>query len=307
MENLNKLVLEWISESIKIPSNHLQFSKMKGATSSALFLIQNKDTMHPHPSERFVLRVLNNSKWLSEEPDLAFHEASVLKEIEKANFHAPKLINYSEEKQLGSPLVLMSFLEGDINITPLNFQKWLAGLAKELAMIHQHKVQGFPWHFKSWVKRDKLKVPDWTAIPEVWEKLIEIFLNKKPDFKNPVFIHRDYHPMNVLWTGDSITGVVDWINACLGPAEVDVAHCKTNLALMYGPKIANDFLNAYLDVSPQFKHDPYWDLDSVFDMCFPEPPFYHPWSEFGINEISSSILRERIDTYINTLMENMEY
>ena len=50
-----------------------------------------------------------------------------------------------------------------------------------------------------------------------------------------------------------MTGIVDWVNACVGPAEVDAAHCaSTSLALR----------TAYADrVVPG---DPAWDIEAAF-------------------------------------------
>jgi hypothetical protein len=42
-----------------------------------------------------------------------------------------------------------------------------------------------------------------------------------------------------------ITGVVDWASAPWGPADLDVAHCSTNLALLHGPAWGLRFAEAY--------------------------------------------------------------
>ncbi|GGA54207.1 hypothetical protein GCM10007416_29250 [Kroppenstedtia guangzhouensis] len=65
------------------------------------------------------------------------------------------------------------------------------------------------------------------------------------------FIHRDFHPANILWEEDRISGVVDWVNAYRGPAEVDVAHCRIKLALMVGLEAAESFSQAYEQCSGQ--------------------------------------------------------
>ncbi|WP_081412680.1 phosphotransferase [Fictibacillus gelatini] len=39
-----------------------------------------------------------------------------------------------------------------------------------------------------------------------------------PDARNG-FIHRDYHPCNVLWEDGRLTGVVDWVNDALALPE----------------------------------------------------------------------------------------
>ena len=99
-----------------------------------------------------------------------------------------------------------------------------------------------------------------------------------------------------------MSGVVDWINACRGPAGVDVAHCRTNLAQMYGPDSADRFLDAYLDIADGFTYDPYWDIDSVLDMCLPQPTFYEPWSHFGLDRITADENMRRIDAYLERVM-----
>ena len=137
--------------------------------------------------------------------------------------------------------------------------------------------------------------------PARWERAIEFWLKAEPESR-AVFIHRDYHPTNVLWHGDAVSGVVDWINACRGPAGVDVAHCRTNLAQMYGPEAADRFLDAYLDVADGFAYDPYWDVDSVLDMCLPQPTYYEPWQHFGLGLIAPDEMRRRVDAHLERVM-----
>ena len=137
-----------------------------------------------------------------------------------------------------------------------------------------------------------------------WERAIEFWLNGNLSYTEArsVFIHRDYHPTNVLWRGGAVSGVVDWINACQGPAGVDVAHCRTNLVQMYGPEAADQFLNAYHDVSDGFVYNPYWDVDSVLDMCLPQPTYYEPWKHFGLGAIALDVMRQRVDAYLERVM-----
>jgi aminoglycoside phosphotransferase (APT) family kinase protein len=272
---------------------------MKGSTSSSVYLIECSRGSAP---QRFVLRVLDNTDWLADEPDLAAHEAAALEEARKADLRAPRLIAYSsDDVGYGAPVVLMSFIEGKIELQPVDFASWVDGLAGELASIHRHTAPGFGWRFKSWVNWAELAVPMWTAIPRAWERAIDIVLGTAPD--SPlVFIHRDYHPTNVLWHEGGVSGVVDWINACLGPAGADVAHCRTNLTEMYGPWAADLFLEAYCRKAPGFEYSAYWDLDSLLDMCLPRVGFYPPWQEFGLGSITQEVLNQRVDAYLESVI-----
>jgi aminoglycoside phosphotransferase (APT) family kinase protein len=290
---------EWLARSIGAGDQLLEVVPLPGSTSSSVFLIQSSRGTE---TQRCVLRVLDNAGWLADEPDLAAHEAAALEEAQRAGLRAPRLVAYaSDDAGFGAPVVLMSFLEGRIDLRPADFQAWLDGLARELAVIHQHQAGALAWRYETWVDKAHLAPPKWTANSHVWERAIALALTREPDTPT-VFIHRDYHPTNVLWQAGAVSGVVDWINACRGPAGVDVAHCRTNLALMFGPPAADQFLDAYQALAGGFDYNPYWDVDSVLDCCYPEPGFYPPWAQFGLGAITPAALKQRLDAYLEGVL-----
>jgi aminoglycoside phosphotransferase (APT) family kinase protein len=291
----------WLAQTLGVPPGKLDLERMKGSTSSSVFLIR---CARGNALQKFVLRVLNNPSWLTDEPDLAAHEAAALEEAQRAGLRAPRLVAYaSDEVGFGAPVVLMSFIEGEIELRPVDFGSWLEGLAHELALIHQHPAHTLQWRYESWVEREKLAIPAWTKRPHLWERAIELVRGVEPDARQ-VFIHRDYHPTNVLWTQGSVSGVVDWINACRGPAGVDVAHCRTNLALLFGPAVADEFLETYCKIAAGFEYHPYWDVDGLLDMSLPTPEFYPPWKDFGLGDISAEVLQQRADAYLESVMRD---
>jgi len=78
------------------------------------------------------------------------------------------------------------------------------------------------------------------------------------------FIHRDYHPGNVLWKRSRVAGVVDWQSACIGPPSVDIGHCRANF-LLYAPQLADRFtLAAESALGRQFH--PWADIAALIGM-----------------------------------------
>lgn len=291
--------LEWLARSVGIDPGRLEITQMKGSTSSSVYLIQSDAG---EGSERCVLRVLDNRAWLAQEPDLAAHEAAALEKANGAGLRAPKLVAYSsDEVGFGGPVVLMSFIDGKIDLQPRDFKNWLDRLASELAEIHRQEADAFPWRYRSWVEKESLAVPYWTSNPRLWGRAVRLVSGTAPAARQ-VFLHRDFHPANLLWREEAVTGVVDWINACRGPAGVDVAHCRTNLALMYGPAASEQFLASYVDVADGFDYHPYWDVDSILNSCAPEPSFYAPWQEFGLSLIPPEVLMHRADAHLEWVM-----
>ena len=56
----------------------------------------------------------------------------------------------------------------------------------------------------------RLEPPVGTSCPDAWARAIEVHAGPPPS-TSAAFIHRDFHPGNVLWTGDEVSGVVDWV------------------------------------------------------------------------------------------------
>jgi aminoglycoside phosphotransferase (APT) family kinase protein len=75
-----------------------------------------------------------------------------------------------------------------------------------------------------------------------------------------VFLHRDFHPGNVLWQDGALRGIVDWVNASVGPPGADLGHCRVNLAGRFGQPAAERFLDHYREVSGREDYHPYWDV-----------------------------------------------
>jgi Ser/Thr protein kinase RdoA (MazF antagonist) len=292
---INDQTRAWLRGVLGTDVDHVM--PMKGSTSSAVFLVKPRQRS-AGPGERFVLRLLTNKSWLAREGDLAEHEAAALLAADDLGIPAPRLIAYADEGQTEHPAVLMTFLDGDILLRPPDQDAWLAALARMLAEVHQRDVPDLAWAYKSWTEPSASAAA--AASTAQWGRAAYLVAEGPPDAPT-VLIHRDYHPANVLWQDDGISGVVDWINACRGPAGVDVAHCRLNLALMYGPEAAERFLAAYCDAARAFEYQPYWDLDCIVG-CGPTPGYYPPWREFGLPRIPDETLKARLDAHLSSVL-----
>ena len=288
---------QWIARATNIAPQNLRATKMSGATSSTLWLLHDANCEKRH----FVLRIFDKRSWLEAEPDLPQHEMSALTEAQRAGINAPEPIGICEDNTLfGAPVVLMSHLNGQAQLQPTNLEIWLDELAKTLAKLHEYRAPDFAWQFRSWVEPKYLAVPSWTQIPQVWQRALEFWQRGAPTYE-PVFIHRDYHPLNVLWQNQTLCGVVDWPNACRGPALADVAHCRSNLMQLFSTQTADNFLCKYLQHSAT-EYQPFWDVDEILNFCLPHPEWYRPWSEFGVPILSDEILQNRADAFLQSVM-----
>jgi aminoglycoside phosphotransferase (APT) family kinase protein len=269
---------------------------MAGATSSVLHSVEVEGKGQPRS---LVLRRFTNEEWVRLEPDVAVREAASLQQATRAGFPAPELVATDRDgSYCGVPATLVTRLPGNVVLQPSNWNEWLQGLARAAAQIHRVDAAGFPWKYRRYNERESLAVPRWSRQPDAWKKAIEV-IQGPPPFYRECFVHRDYHPSNVLWMDGRVSGVVDWVNGCRGPAGIDVAWCRHNLANLHGVGAADDFLSAYIAAAgAEFEYEPYWDMMSVVELLPGPPSMYEGWRVAGVPAISKPLIRERVDSYV---------
>ncbi len=270
--------------------------RLPGSTSSILYEVATEKSA-------IVLRQFDNANWLMEEPDLVQHEAASLHYAKASGLPSPSLIAFDETGEAsGFPAILMTKVDGKVELLPGDFNKWTDGLAKILAMIHRVEANDFSWEYASYTNRNEVNIPDWTKKPDVWRVAFDRLHGEIPAF-HEAFIHRDFHPTNVLWLGEEVSGVVDWPNACRGPAGIDVGHCRVNLALLYSVEVADLFLAAYKKhLGSSFTYDSYWDIVSAFDLLDGPPTVYSGWAAFGVTGLTDAMMEERLDAFVGSLV-----
>ena len=281
----------------------LSVAVLPGATSSLVHAVEIESTAGRYS---LVLRRFVNQKWVEREPDIAVREALSLQHATRAGLPAPELIAFDPDgAHCGVPATLVARIPGSVVLEPADRTSWLRGLAESAAQIHRVDAAGFRWKYRRYNDGLALAVPSWSKQQEAWKIAIEI-VEGPPRPYSESFVHRDYHPSNVLWQDGRVGGVVDWVNGCRGPAGIDVAWCRHNLANLHGGSVADEFLNAYsAEAGSEFQYDPYWDLMSVVELLPGPPSMYEGWRASGVSSISNAVMRERVDDYVKSVVARL--
>ncbi len=271
---------------------------MSGSSSTTLWRVEVG-------TDRLVLRVHDNSDWLRKEPDLVAHEVAALQYAFDAGLPVPEPVAWDAlGEACGLPLLLMRWLPGSVLLQPAGMDDWLRQQAQALLDIHRLSATDFGWEWFTWAPASP-EVPGWSEVPQAWERAIRITAGPAPAAPSG-FIHRDYHPVNLLWQGQHLSAVVDWVNACRGATAVDLAHCRSNLIVLYGPEAADRFLQHYRQMGGADHGDmTWWDLKSLTE-CLPGPPEVYPgWAPFGIRNITRELLRARLDAHLLAVLRQL--
>jgi aminoglycoside phosphotransferase (APT) family kinase protein len=222
---------------------------LDGGMSSAVHALDLAD------GSALVLRRYVRPEWLEEEPDVPYREAAALELLRDRPLPTPRLVASDPTGDAaGDPAVLMTGLPGAVEWAPADLDGFLRGLAALLPAIHATPAApSLPAYEPYALEADR--PPAWTKRAEVWERGFAVFDDPPPSDERR-FIHRDFHPGNVLWTAGEVTGVIDWPNASVGSLSADVGHCRMNLAGVLGIDAADRFL----ELAGIADYHPYWDI-----------------------------------------------
>ena len=286
--------LAWAAQAVGDGAAVTSVQPLHGGSSSAVYAMDVTDS--EGRVHELVLRRFTNAKWLAEEPDLAEHEAAALGVAAKVAVPAPRLVAFDPKPEHGDvPLVLMTRLRGGVYLAPRDLEPWLGQLAGTLAMIHGAEGEAIGWEYVPWFHVENMCVPEWAAQRAPWEALFDRVRAGAPPARR-VFLHRDYHPGNILFNRAKVSGVVDWVNGCMGPLEVDVSHCRANLAVLHGMEAADAFDRAYRARTGAPPADPYWDAAQVADAANGDFAGLLTFNTYGV-ELTAEGIQARLDEF----------
>ncbi|MFF0067183.1 alpha/beta fold hydrolase [Streptomyces sp. NPDC005279] len=241
-------------------------------------------------------------------PGLLAREASVLALLAgQEGIPAPGFVAVDATAQhCDHPTLLMSALPGRVRVDEDDLDRRLDLLAAQLVRVHDVVPDERPRTYQAWTSPERVRTPD----GPLWERAVDVIRRDPPPYEG-CFLHRDFHPGNVLFTGTGpglrITGVVDWVETSWGPADLDVAHCSTALALLHGPAYGLGFPERYeAHGGRDLADDPdhlYWRLLDALHYCPDAAKLAGPWRELGRDDLTSDVLAERLEAYVDGLLQ----
>ena len=232
--------LAWAGSALGSPVT--SYDALAGGLTSTMLALRNDD------GAESVLRLMTVEPWRTHGAELTTREREAQLAMAGTPVPAPTSLGLDAEGTVaGAAAHLMSRLPG----APLEEDEALGehrlqAMADLLVTIHAQRPAEPFRTFQSWAWEEKWVVPPWSRHPDSWRRAFEVLGGPAPAYE-PTFLHRDFGHRNLLWSGDAVTGVVDWVETSTGPAWLDAAHAASNLALAYGNRPAQDFLRRYAD------------------------------------------------------------
>ncbi|MEU6629251.1 phosphotransferase [Streptomyces parvus] len=271
------------------------------------------DVGGPGGPRSLVLRSFVKPFYLRHAEGLLNREADILRLLGDTDVPAATLVAVdAAAEHCDHPSLLMSLLPGALLLDDRGAGDRADLLARQLVRIHRLPVAARqrPRTYQAWASPERVVLPSDTARPELWQRAVDVIRREPPAYRG-CFLHRDFHPGNVLFsgTGDDlrISGVVDWVETSWGPADLDVAHCSTALALLHGVPAGMRFADRYVAAGGTLAGDStdhlYWRLLDALGFAPDGEKVAVPWRELGRVDLTADVLAQRLEGYVQSLFE----
>jgi aminoglycoside phosphotransferase (APT) family kinase protein len=251
------LLLAWVEQTLGTGALVVGWKPLTGGLTS---IVHRLTVERNGRREEYVLRWwMPHSEWKGWIARAVRLETAVLTKLEGSDIPAPRVIGSITDPARDGPAVLMTRLPGNVHLMPRDRERWLRQMAQMLARIHALALDAKP--FESWLDRSQLSPPPDALRADVWREAIALVAEERAPTRT-CLLHRDYQHFNLLWSRERLTGVVDWSEACIGPPEMDVGHCRLNLAVLFSADVADRFRALY-EAESGHAVDPRWDVHAL--------------------------------------------
>jgi aminoglycoside phosphotransferase (APT) family kinase protein len=225
--------LRWVASQFQPRARVIAVTQLPGGITADM----DRITVQADRRQDVVLRRWPDEDWAD---GLVLREAEALATVR--GIPAPELIAMDEDGTVtGVRCTLTTALPGQPDLCPGDLRSWLNQLASTQATIHAATSQ----LTARWDGRyaENPRPLDWLADRGLRNAAREAAAG--PLVEERVLTHGDYQHFNALWHQGQLSGIVDWPTAAMGNRGSDVGHCRLNLAVLFGPQPAADYLSSY--------------------------------------------------------------
>ncbi|MEV6683538.1 phosphotransferase [Streptomyces erythrochromogenes] len=300
----------WVEKGLPAEERIDRVVRLCGGWSSQM---RRLDLRSPDGRRSLVLRSFVKPFYLRHAEGLLNREAAILRLLAGTDVPTATLTAVDATAQhCDHPSLLMSLLPGTVRMDDRGAEDRAELLARQLVRIHRLPVTASqrPRAYQAWASPERVTPPAATGRPELWRRAVDV-IRREPPAHQGRFLHRDFHPGNILFTGTGadlrISGVVDWVETSWGPADLDVAHCSTALALLHGVPAGMGFADRYVAAGGSLADDDtahlYWRLLDALGFAPDAEKVAVPWRELGRVDLTADVLTRRLEDYMESLFD----
>jgi aminoglycoside phosphotransferase (APT) family kinase protein len=210
-------------------------------------------------------------------------------------YQTPRVLGFDVDgSACGHPAILLSFVPGQLDLSPTHSLARAAALGRALAQLHEAQPR-VPVELSPFELPLTQSAPDGTSID--WARVREVLSGLVT--AGAELIHGDFHMGNALFEDDTLSALLDFTCVRRGPWQFDVGYCRCDLSLLFGLAEADEFSNAY-EATRGLRGDalPVWDLAGAIK-AHPDANAWLPgWVDAGRTDLQPALVSERLARFV---------
>lgn len=302
--------LEHLTQTICPGSRLLRTWPLKGGISAQMTALEIKQP--DGRTKRLIVRQPGASSLLLN-PSAAADEFKLLQILTAAGLPVPTP-HYLDERGeiLSTPSLILEYIEGEPMIAPSNLHDVVLQLAAQLAQVHS--LPGSRVDLSFLPRQQDTLAQEFTARPsQFYVSLDEERIRKTlenvwplPQTSEPVLLHGDFWPGNILWREERIAAVIDWEEAEIGDRLCDVSRSRLDILWAYGSDAMDEFTAHYRVMTAMDGVNlPYWDLFAALRPIPNIAVWAEAWSALGRTDITEATMRDGHRRFIAQAFEKI--
>ena len=215
----------------------------------------------------------------------------------------------AEGKLLGLPCMVMTRLHGTPLARPSNEENWIDQLAGAMAAIHRIDVNSLPAEYRrNPVPADLMdtRLSRWppTILEDLWREMADALRKAAPLVisNGMVLTHHDFWFGNTLWSGERLTGIIDWDGAIIDDPGYDVGYARGDMQLVLGGDAPDRLLARYEARRGPLHAMPFWDLVAVLSAFRWLSDWVVGYREVGRSELTDDLARDRLESFVRAAL-----
>jgi len=215
----------------------------------------------------------------------------------------------AEGKLLGLPCMVMTRLHGTPLARPVNEESWIDQLAGAMAAIHRVDVTTLPADYRrNPMPADLMdaRLTRWTPtiLQDLWREVADALRKAAPLVisNGMVLTHHDFWFGNTLWSGERLTGIIDWDGAIIDDPGYDVGYARGDMQLVLAGDAPDRLLARYEGRRGPVHAMPFWDLVAVLSAFRWLSDWVVGYREVGRSELTDDLARERLESFVRAAL-----